>query len=119
MLKNNLAAIIFRGMKKMITWSYAFKKGFIIFLWSIVWGIVGAVIALIISGGSLLAMIASIGSSSSYYGYEPAAAIGSIIGIFAGMIIGSLVAGIGNYATIVKIVLESVEETKKAPAPTA
>jgi hypothetical protein len=80
-----------------------------------VWGIVGGVIALIISGGSLLALFSSIGSSYSYNYSSPSLAIGSIIGIFAGMIIGSLVAAIGNYATIVKIVLESVKETENSP----
>ena len=99
----------------MVLWSYAFRKGFMIFLWSIVWTIVGIVVALIISGGSLFTLFASFGAFSSYpYGYaSPSLALGSIIGIFAGIIIGSLVAGIGNYATIVKIVLESVEETRK------
>ena len=79
------------------------------------WGIVGGVIALIISGGSLLALFSNISSSYSYGSSYPDLAIGSFIGIFAGMIIGSLVAAIGNYATIVKIVLESVEETGNSP----
>lgn len=79
------------------------------------WSIVGGVVALIISGGSLLALISSISSSYSYGYSYPGVAIGSIIGIFAGMIIGSLVAAIGNYATIVKIVLESVKETENLP----
>lgn len=38
-------------------------------------------------------------------------------GVFAGIIIGSLIASIGGYATIVKVVLESAEETKRPPPP--
>ena len=37
---------------------------------------------------------------------------GAMVGIFAGMIIGSLIASIGVYATIVKITLESVKEAE-------
>ena len=91
----------------MVSWGFAFKKGLIIFLWSIVWGIAGMVIATIISGGAVFMLIMDPTAVTG------PAVVGSLLGIFAGILIGVLVASIGNYATIVKITLESVEETKR------
>ena len=92
------------GERKMVSWGYAFKKGLFIWLWGIVWGIIGAIIAIVISGGSLLAVLTS---------SDPASAVtGALIGIFVGVLIGALVATIGQYASIVKIILGSVEEKK-------
>ncbi len=91
----------------MVSWSFAFRRGFVIFLWSIVWGIAAGVIALVISGGAILAMVMN---PLAFVG--PAAA-GPALMMVAGIIVGALVASIGNYATIVKITLESVEETTK------
>ncbi len=73
-----------------------------IWLWTIVWGIVGTVIAMVISGGSILVLITNPAN-------PPA---GAIVGIVAGIIIGALVSAIGNYATMVKVILESVEKQK-------
>jgi len=44
---------------------------------------------------------------------SPSSWMGAFAGIILGAIIGGLIASIGNYAAIVKIVLKSVEETKK------
>ena len=88
----------------MVSWGYAFKRGGIIWLWTIVWGIIGSVIALLISGGSLLLLISDPSSTTL---------AGSIIGIVVGIIVGALITSIGNYAAIVKITLDSIEETKK------
>ena len=93
----------------MVSWGYAFKRGLVIWLWTILWGIVGGIIALIISGGSLIAVVSNPSDSSTW--------TGAMVGVFAGVIIGSLIAAIGGLAAIVKIVLESAEETRKPPPP--
>ncbi len=82
----------------MTSWTYAFRRGLIIWLWTILWDIIGGIIALVISGGSILALITNPTGSI---------AAGASAGIIIGIIIGFLVASIGSYATIVKIVLES------------
>ncbi len=89
----------------MVSWTYAFKRGLIVWLWTILWAIIGGVIALAISGGSLLALITN---------PTGGVAAGAMVGIFAGIFVGALVSSIGNYATLVKIILESKEETKTA-----
>ncbi len=66
------------------------------------------IIAIAISGGSIL-MIAT--NPSAYT--NASSWTGAVAGIILGVIIGALIVAIGNYASIVKIVLESVEETKK------
>jgi hypothetical protein len=91
--------------EKMVSWGYAFRRGLVIWLWTILWGIIGAVIAIAISGGSILALITN---------PTGGIAAGATVGIFAGIIIGALVSAIGNYAAIVKIILES--EQKPAAA---
>jgi len=96
----------------MVSWTYAFKRGFIIWLWSIVWGIVGGIVALVLSGGSLLVLITN---PSAYT--NAGSWVAAFVGMFLGILIGALIATIGNYAAIVKIVLESVEETKSPPQP--
>jgi hypothetical protein len=90
----------------MVSWGYAFKRGFIIWLWILLWGIIGGVIALAISGGSLLAYV----SNPTSEGFT-----GSMVGVFAGVIIGALIASIGGYATIVKIILDSTEQKQNHP----
>ena len=98
----------------MVSWGFAFKKGFFIFLWTILWGILGGVIALVISGGSILALF------MNPYAYTSTSSwIAAMLGIMAGMLIGILISTIGNYATIVKITLESIPEAGLAAAPTA
>ena len=66
----------------MVSWGFAFKKGLIIFLWGILWAIVGGVIGLVISGGSLFAAMPALMSG------DTTAIGGAMVGIFAGMIIG-------------------------------
>lgn len=93
----------------MVSWSFAFKKGFVIWLWSIVWGIIGGIIGAIISGGSLF----TIAFNPSAW-TDPGAMAGAFIGMMAGVFIGALIASIGMFASVVKIVVESaVEESKK------
>lgn len=92
----------------MVSWGYAFKRGFVIWLWSIAWGIVGiivgGVVAFIFSGGFLLDVISN---PSAYTTLE--AWLGATIWMFVAVLIGVLIATVGNYATIVKKVLDSVE----------
>ncbi len=85
----------------MVSWGYAFRRGLIIWLWTILWAIIGGVVAIAISGGSILALISN-----------PTAGVaaGAVAGIFIGVIIGYLVMAISNYATIVKIILESEQK---------
>ncbi len=84
--------------RSMVSWGYAFKRGAIIWLWTILWGIIGGIIALAISGGSILAYLSN-----------PSAGLASsaVLGVFLGVVIGSLIALIGGYAAIVKIILDS------------
>jgi hypothetical protein len=82
----------------MVSWGYAFKRGLIIWLWTILWGIVGGIVALAISGGSLFAYISNPSETMG---------AGTVLGIIAGIIIGSLIALIGGYAAMVKIILDS------------
>jgi hypothetical protein len=86
----------------LVSWAYAFRRGLSILLWTIVWGIVGGIIAFIISGGTLFVFFVNPAESP----------LGAATVVFAAIIIGTLIASIGNYAAIVKIVLESVEEQK-------
>jgi hypothetical protein len=83
----------------MVSWGYAFKRGIILWLWMILWGIVGGIIALAIGGGSLVAYILNPSGTMG---------AGAMLGVFAGVIIGSLIATIGGYASMVKIILESI-----------
>jgi len=82
----------------MVSWGYAFKRGAVIWLWTILWGIIGGIVALLISGGSLLTYLSN-----------PSAglAAGAVLGVFAGVLIGVLIALIGGYAAIVKVILDS------------
>jgi len=82
----------------MVSWGYAFKRGLIIWLWTILWGIVGGIVALVISGGSLLAYLSNPSGGL---------AAGAVLGVVAGVIIGVLIALIGGYAAVVKIILDS------------
>ena len=92
----------------MTSWGFAFRKGLVIWLWSIVWGIIGAIIGIVISGGSLFAIIMDPTALTS-----PSTMAGAMLGMFAGIFIGSLIAMIGMYAAMVKIITEAVEELKK------
>ncbi len=92
----------------MTSWGFAFRKGLIIWLWSILWGIIGAIIGAIISGGSLMTMFMDPTALLS-----PTAMAGAMLGMLAGIFIGSLIALIGMYAAMVKIITEAVEELKR------
>ena len=80
----------------MVGWGFAFGRGFVVFLWSIVWAIVGGIIAALISGGTLLTLASNPTAAIA----NPLALIGSfLLGIFLAV----FVSVIGLYATIVKV----------------
>jgi hypothetical protein len=90
----------------MVSWGFAIKKGFIMFLWCIVWGIIGSIIAAVISGGSLFTFLMNPTAEGATL---------SLIGIMAGVLIGSLFSSILVFATIFKITMESTLEEAKKP----
>ena len=94
----------------MVSWSFAFRKGAVVFLWSIVWGIIGGIVAIAISGGAIFSMF----SNPSFYS-NPSSIMGAVAGIFVGALLGGLIAAIGSYATIIKVTLESLEERRAMP----
>jgi len=97
---------------KMVSWGFAFKKGFIIFLWSIVWIIVGTVIGSIIGGAGFFgALMSEMGKTTPNWGNVMAGFVLAMVG-FA---IGGIITTILVYATILKITMESTLEEAKKP----
>lgn len=103
----------------MVGWGFAFKKGFILLLWCILWAIVGALIFVIIGIGSLLPLVdvilnptAEALTPEALARIMPPLAIGVIVGV----IIGSLIPVIGVFASLVKVVTDAVEEQKRMRA---
>jgi hypothetical protein len=92
----------------MVSWGFAFRKGLVIWLWSILWGIVGGIIGAFISGGSLFTFALD---PMAYQ--DPSAMAGMFLGMMAGVFIGALIAAIGMFASVVKIVVEATEEAKR------
>ena len=80
----------------MVSWGFAFGRALVIWLWCIVWTIVGITIAVLVTGGSLLSIIAN----PSGFLANPSPAL---VGIILGIVIGQLVTTLGILATIVKI----------------
>ncbi len=97
----------------MVGWGFAFKRGFILWLWCILWGIVGVVVFLIISIGSISPLVALILNPTPET-LTPEALASTvpqlIIGTVAGILAGSFIAVIGAFASIVKVVGDAVEE---------
>lgn len=89
---------------ELVSWGFAFKKGFVVWLWGIVWGIVGGIIAIAISGGAILGALAA-GTAEAFWA--------AFAGIMAGTILGVLVASIGMEASRVKVILESSLEARE------
>lgn len=86
--------------KYMVGWGFAFGRGFVILLWSIVWAIVGGIIAVVLSGGTLAAMA----SNPTAIASNPLAVIGTF---FLGFFLAALIAIVGLYASIVKVAVDS------------
>jgi len=86
----------------MVGWGYAFGRGFVVFLWGIVWAIVGGIIAILVTGSTLIAII----SNPTAIATNPQALVGLIGAMFLGIILAVFVAVIGLYATIVKVAVD-------------
>lgn len=97
----------------MVSWGFAFKKGFILWLWCILWVIVGSLIFGVIGVGSLLPLVDVILNPTPEK-LAPEALAGAmlptIIGVIVGIFICSFIALIGVFASIVKVVTDAVEE---------
>jgi hypothetical protein len=86
----------------MVGWGFAFGRGFVILLWSIVWAIVAGIIAVLITGGTL----ASIASNPTGFASNPNALLGLLGTFFLGIFLGVFVAVVGLYASIVKVTVD-------------
>jgi uncharacterized membrane protein required for colicin V production len=104
----------------MVHWSFAFKRGAVVFLWVLLWSIIGWIIAIAFS----LPFIYSIINYATSYLQNPSStpqmgALYANVGLaIVGGIIGALVTTIGTYATIIKITLEAAEKKMAMPAQT-
>src|SRR2546422_11686425 len=80
----------------MVGWGFAFGRGVVILLWTIVWAIVAGIIAVLITGGTLAAVIR-----------DPTAVASNPIGILAafslGIFLAVFIATIGVYTSILKL----------------
>lgn len=97
----------------MVGWGFAFKKGVILWLWCILWVIVGTLVFVIISVGSSSLLIPLI-LNPTPESLTPEALLNTmpqvIIGIVAGILASSFIAVIGMFASIVKVVGDAVGE---------
>lgn len=84
----------------MVGWGFAFGRGFVIFLWTIVWGIVAGILALLISGGAFVTAF----SNPTGLATNPTAFLGAfLLAIF----LSAFIALIGFYATVVKVTVDA------------
>jgi hypothetical protein len=86
-------------MRLMVGWGFAFGRGFVILLWSIVWAIVAGIIAILVTGGTLTSII----SNPTSFASNPTAYLG---GFFLGIFLGVFIAVLGLYASIVKVTVD-------------
>lgn len=91
----------------MVGWGFAFGRGLVVLLWSILWAIVGGIIAVVISGGTLLTLASNPTAAIA----NPLALIGSfLLGIFLAV----FVSVVGLYATIVKVAVDGALKQMEA-----
>ena len=87
----------------MVGWGFAFGRGFVVLLWSIVWAIVAGIVGVLIIGGSL----ASLTSNPTAIASNPTGFItGFLAASFLGIFLIIFIAVIGLYATIVKVAVD-------------
>jgi hypothetical protein len=87
----------------MVGWGFAFGRGFVVLLWSIIWAIVAGIIGVLIIGGSLASVISNpTAVASNPTGFVTGFLAASFLGIFLVIFI----AVIGLYATIVKVAVD-------------
>jgi hypothetical protein len=87
----------------MVGWGFAFGRGFVVLLWSIVWAIVAGIVGVLIIGGSLSSLVSNpTAVTSNPTGFITGFLAASFLGIF--LII--FISVIGLYATIVKVAVD-------------
>ena len=87
----------------MVGWGFAFGRGVVVLLWSIVWAIVAGVIGALIIGGSLTSLI----SNPTAVASNPTGIVtGFLAASFLGIFLIIFIAVIGLYATIVKVAVD-------------
>jgi hypothetical protein len=96
----------------MVSWGFAFKKGFIMFLWSIVWIIIGTIIGAVIGGAALFGTLMSEMSKTTP---DFGVIMGGFVLAMVGFAIGGIISTILVYATILKITMETTLEEAKKP----
>src|SRR5438093_6134873 len=84
----------------MVGWGFAFGRGIVIFLWSIVWAIVAGIIAVLITGGTLAGVISDPGAVAS----NPT---GFLAAFFLGIFLSVLFVTIVLYVIIGEVVVEA------------
>lgn len=90
----------------MVSWGRAFKAALVLLAFTIVWGIVGAIII----GAGTFALAPRAFSYEWYYGVPIPTGInwGALTGIIIVWIIGGLVIYLGSYASYFKILTELI-----------
>ena len=87
----------------MVGWGFAFGRGFVVLLWSIVWAIVAGIVGVLVIGGSLASLVSNpTAVTSNPTGFITGFLAASFLGIF--LII--FISVIGLYATIVKVAVD-------------
>jgi hypothetical protein len=86
-------------MHLMVGWGFAFGRGFVILLWSIVWAIVAGIVAVLITGSTLTGII----SNPTGFASNPTAYLG---GFLLGIFLSVFIAVVGLYASIVKVTVD-------------
>src|SRR5438132_10632784 len=87
----------------MVGWGFAFGRGFVVLLWSIVWAIVAGIVGVLIIGGSLASLV----SNPTAVASNPTGLVtGFLAASFLGIFLIIFIAVIGLYATIVKVAVD-------------
>ena len=97
-------------MHFMVGWGFAFGRGIVILLWSMVWAVVAGIIAVLITGVTLTSII----SNPTAFASNPTAYLG---GFFLGIFLSVFIAVIGLYASIVKVTVDgAISQIEKSGA---
>src|SRR5207253_11249336 len=95
----------------MVGWGFAFGRGFVVLLWSIVWAIVAGIVGVLVIGGSLFSLVSN---STSVTSKPTRFVTGFLAASFLGIFLLIFIAVIGVFATIVKMGVEgAVSELEK------
>ena len=103
----------------MMGWSKAFWKGFVIFLWTTLWVIVGVLIFFLLSASIFASMVSMIQNPQDIINNPQL--MDEIVLNYMGpimliIILVSIFVGIATYASIVRVITNTVmEEIKKTP----